>query len=216
MNIKSLKEDARRWGWARSIFMRVMRRLQKHLGIEIYSVRIRPLEANPPDPNLPSGFSLRILDRATLLAASEDPELDMFWAFVESALAHGGVAFGAFDGTTLVAYMWRTLSVAPHLDGVWVKVDRPYRYGYKAFTRPKYRGRHINAAVSFFSDAYFLERGYTKDIGLIDVSNLSSLETAKYKGNTSIGFAGYVKWFGRCFTFRTPAVRRTGVELFLR
>ena len=213
MNIESLKADVQRWGWARSIFIRVVRRLRNHL--QIYFIRVRPLAGNPPDPNLPSGVSLRILDRATLLAASEDPELDLSRAWVESALAHEGVAFGAFDGATLVAYMWRTLSVAPHLDGLLVKVDRPYRYGYKALTRPKYRGRHINAAVSFFSDAYFLERGYTKDIGFVDVSNVPSLETAKYKGNTSIGFAGYVKCFGRCFTFRTPAVRRTGFE-FLR
>ncbi len=208
MNIESLKGDVRRWGWARSIFIRVVRRLEKHL--QLYTIWTRPLTVNPPNPNLPSGVSFRILDRATLLAATEDPELDLSRAWVESALAHGGVAFGAFDGAILAAYLWRTVGMAPHLDGLWVKVDRPYRYSYKAFTRPKYRGRQINAAVSFFSDTYFLERGYTTDIQFVDLSNVPSLKTKKYKGNRSIGFAGYVKWSGRYFTFRTPAVRRTG------
>ena len=137
-------------------------------------------------------------------------------AWVESALARGGIAVGAFDGATLVAYLWFTLSVAPHyLDELWVKVTRPYRYAFKAFTRPEYRGTRINTAVSFFSDAYFLKRGYTKAIYCVEMSNISSLRAAKNKGDESIGFAAYVKWFGRYITFRTPMVMRTGFECFL-
>ena len=216
LKVESLKEVFRRWGWSRAMFILMMKGLGKILGIHIHSIWTRPLTSSPPDPNLPPGVSLRILDRATLLAASKDPELQMSCAFVESALARGDVAFGALDGTTLVAYMWRTVSVAPYADALWIKVEHPYRYGYNSFTRPKYRGRHINSALSFFSDAYFLERGYTKHINFVDVSNLSSLATRKYRAEERIGFAGYVKWFGRYFTFRTPAVRKTGFELFLR
>jgi len=198
------------------MFILMMKGLGKFLGLHIYSIWTRPLTASPPDLNLPPGVSLRILDRATLLAASKDPELQMSRAFVESALARGDVAFGAFDGTSLVAYDWRTLSAAPDWGGLWIKVDRPYRYAYKGFVRPKYRGRRINTAVAFFSDAYFLERGYTHGIYYVDVSNIPSLQASKYKGDKAVGFAGYVKWFGRYFTFRTPAVRKTGFELFLR
>lgn len=216
LKIESLKEDVRRWGWARAIFILMMKGLGKILGIHIHSIWTRPLAMNPPDPKLPPGVSLRILDRETLLAAIEDPELQLSRVFVESALARGDVAFGAFDGTTLVAYDWRTLSVAPYGDELWIKVDRPYRYAYKGFVRSKYRGRRISTAVALFSDAYFLERGYTHGIYYVDVSNIPSLQASKYKGDQAVGFAGYVKWFGRYFTFRTPAVRRTGFELFLR
>lgn len=214
MNNEWLREDVRRWGWARSIFIRVIKRLNKHLGIYVTSVRTRPLRTNPPNPNSPSGLSLRILDRATILAASEDRELDMSRAWVESALAYGGVAFGAFDGNTLVAYDWRTLDVAPHVDGFWIKVNRPYRYGYKAFVRREYRGKRIIFSLTCFSDAYFLKRGYTHAIHTIDVSNIPSLHASKYRGDKLIGFAGYVRWFGRYITFRTPAVIRTGFTFF--
>jgi hypothetical protein len=93
-------------------------------------------------------------------------------------------------------------------------VKNPYHYGYKGFTHPDYRGQRLNVAISFFSDAYFLARGYTYNVGLIDVCNMSSLATGKYKGNEAIGYAGYLKWFGRCLPYRTSRVKRTGFELF--
>jgi hypothetical protein len=43
---------------------------------------------------------------------------------------------------------------------------------------------------------------------------MSSLATGKYKGNEAIGYAGYLKWFGRCLPYRTSRVKRTGFELF--
>ena len=216
MNIELLREDVGRWGWVRSIYSRVIGRLGKHLGIHIYSIWTRPLVTNPPDTKLPPGISLRILDREMLLAAFEDSELGLSCEFVESALARGDVAVGALDGTTLVAYDWSTVSAAPDHDGLWTKINRPYRYGYNTFTHPKYSGKHLSTAISFFSDTYFLERGYTERIGYVDISNLPSLAARKHRGEERIGFAGYVKWFGCYFMFRTPAVKRTGFELFLK
>ena len=35
--------------------------------------------------------------------------------------------------------------------------------------------RRLDQALSFFSDAYFLERGYTQDIGFVDTHNLASV-----------------------------------------
>ncbi len=214
MNTRQLRIDVERFGWPASIFMRLMRRLQMHLGIHVYRVRIRPLRSDHPSQNLPPEFSLAIVDRDALLRASEDPVLLMTREFVEAALAREDVVFGAFAGDRLVAYNWRTLTAAPHTDGLWVRVKKPYRYGYKGFTHPDYRGQRLNMAISFYSDAYFLARGYTNDIGLIDVYNMSSLATAKYKGNEAIGYAGYLKWFGRCLTYRTSRVKRTGFEFF--
>jgi len=209
-----LRTDIERFGWLPSLFARVMRRLQKRLGVHVCRVRIRTLVADPPRPDLPAGIDLRVLSRDDLLRAIEDDTLSLSRGFVEAALERGDVAFGALDGDQLVSYMWRTLTAAPHVDGLWVRVDRPYCYGYKGFTHPGYRGLHLNPAISLFSDAHFLALGYTHNIGFIDVHNLSSLATRKYKGNVAIGYAGYVKWFGRCFTYRTPSVRRTGFEFF--
>lgn len=209
-----IRADIERFGLMRALRARFMRRLQKRFGVHVCRVKTRPLAHAPPDPNLPSGMRLSVLDKDDLLSACEDTALSLSREFVEAALERGDVSFGAFDGDRVVAYLWRTLTSAPHTDGLWVRVDEPYRYGYKALVLPEYRGRRLDAALSFFSDAYFLARGYTQDIGFVDTHNLASVAAEKCKGNVVIGYAGYVRWFGRCFPFRTPGVKRTGFEFY--
>jgi GNAT superfamily N-acetyltransferase len=194
--------------------MRVMARLQRYAGLYIYRIGVRPLIRHPPEPNLPSGISLRVVQREELLKAAGDPELDMPPDFVRGALARGDMAFGAFEGDRLVGYSWRTFTAAPHTEDLWIRVDRPHFGGYKAFTRPSYRGKRIHPAIALFSDAYLLERGYTAEVGVVDISNFSSLGTARFLGRQRIGFAGYVKWFGHYVQFRTSAVRKIGFEFF--
>ena len=208
------RTDVERFGWRASLIARLMRRLQKRLGVHVCRVRIRPLIADRPAAQLPPGLRVDRLDRETLHRACEDPEISLSREFVEAALERGDVSFGVLDGDRLVSYMWRTHTAAPHADGLWVRANRPYAYGYKGFTHPDYRGQHLNPAVSLYSDAYNVARGYTHNIGFIDVHNLSSLATRKYKGNVPIGYAGYVNWFGRCVTFRTPGVKKTGFEFY--
>ena len=214
VNLDQLRADVGRFGWTASISSRLLRRLLTHLGIHLCVVRTRALRSDPPNANLPLGIRLAILDRDQLLRTCNDEEMDLTHGFVDAALERGDVAFGALHEDRVVNYMWRTFTAAPHTDGLWIWVSKPYRYGYKGFTHPSYRGQYINAVVSFFSDAHFLERGYTYDIGFVAAHNMASLATSKRKGNTAIGYAGHVRWFGRCFPWRTRRVRETGFEFF--
>jgi hypothetical protein len=214
MNLDNLLADVRRWGWMRSLCIRVTIRLQRYTGLHIYRVGVRTLVRHPPAYELPSGITLRVAQPEELMKAADDPQLDLTPDFIRGALARGDVAFGAFDGECLIGYSWRTFTAFPHSDGVWARVDRPYFFGYKAFTRPSFRGKRIHAAVALFSDSYLLERGYLAEVGLIDIANFASLRLARYLHRRRIGYAGYVKWFGRVLPFRTPAVKRIGVELF--
>lgn len=214
--LNSLQADVRRWGWLRSLFMRVMSGLRRYAGIHICRVGVRPLVRDAPAPVLPGGIHFRILRPEELLEATTDPELRMDRDFVRAALARGDMAFGAFEGDRLVGYSWRSFTAAPHFDGLWAGIARPYFCGYKAFTRPSHRGRRIHVAVALYSDAFLLERGYTAEVGLVDIANFASLRTASVLGRRKIGYAGYVKLFGRCIPFRTSAVRKIGLELFER
>ena len=210
-----LRVDAERWGWARSFYMRVMRYVRTYLGLHIFLIRTRPLVEDRPDPPvLPPGVALRILGRDELFAATKDPELGISDDFVCAALGRGDTAFGAIEGDAVVAYTWRARNAAPLGDGLWVKVDRPYRYGYKAFTRPSHRGLRLSPAISLFSDADGLKSGYTHSIAYIETSNWATLAAGKRKGYSAIGLAGYLKWFRLCVAFRTPAVRKVGLEFF--
>jgi len=69
-------------------------------------------------------------------------------------------------------------------------------------------------ALSLLSDDYFLERGYTAEVGFSEISNFPGIAAADFIGRRRVGFAGYVKWFGRAVPFRTAGVKRIGFELF--
>lgn len=216
MKFDSLRADVRYWGWLRSLLIRVMSRLGRHTGLRIYRVNVRPLVRRAPEPTLPGDISLRVVKPEELLTAADDPELDIHPDFVRDALARGDMAFGAFEGDRLVGYTWRTFTCAPHVDGLWVRVDRPYQYSYKAFTRPSHRRRRIHVAITFFADIYLLERGYTAEVGLVEISNFASLAVADSLGRQRIGYAGHMSWFGNPISFRTPAVKKIGVGLLER
>jgi hypothetical protein len=160
------------------------------------------------------GIAVRLARPEELLRAAGDPALDMSPDFVRSALARGDFAIGAFEGDRLVGYAWRTFAAAPDVDGLWVRVEPPCHYLYKGFTLPSHRGRHIQVAIPLFSDRFFLEQGYTSEVGIVDIANFASINNGKRLGRRKIGYAGYVKWFGRCFPFRTPGVRKIGFEFF--
>lgn len=206
--------DVRRWSWKRAVLIRVISMLRRYAGLHIYRINVRPLVRPSAEPRLPSGITVRIVPPEDLLKAADDPELDLSLDFVRDALARGDMAFGAFEEDRLVGYTWRTFTAAPDRDGLWVRVSHPYQYSYKAFTRPSHRRKRIHVAITFFADAYLLERGYAFEVGYMEPSNFASIGVAGFLGRRRIGYAGYVSWFGRRIPFRTPAVRKIGAELF--
>jgi hypothetical protein len=208
--LKNFRADVKRWGFLRSVFGRVTLLLQRFAGLNVQWVLVRDLVRPLAESHLPDGIALRVVQAEELLKAAGDPELDMDSEFVHGALARGDIAFGAFDGDSLVCYSWHAFAPAPHVEGVWVRFDPPYHYVYKAFTRPSYRGRRILAAVALFSDSYLLDRGGVAQVACTGVHNFASLAAQKVAGSRRIGLAGYVKWFGVFIPFRTPAVKKSG------
>lgn len=209
MDIQRFRQKASRFGWRAAITAGAIRRLKNGLGIHLVRVRVRSLRPMLPELNLDPELTLSLLDRLTLLKACQDPTLSLPRDFVESALARGDVCFGVLHKDRLVAYAWRTFASAPYVNDLWVRINPPYRYGYKAFTHPEYRGQRLNTAVDLYSDKHFLERGYLQDIAYVDADNLESLAAGKFKGSTNVGWAGHLRWFGRSIPFHSAGVKRT-------
>lgn len=208
MDIDSLRADARRWGWGRSLWSRVLSRMLRLAGLSVYQIHLRPLAGS--EPSSPRGIALRVVQPEELHRATADPELDLGADFVRGALGRGDLAFGAFEGDRLVGYTWRTFTAAPAFDGLWISVDRPYQYSYKGFTRRSHRGRDLHAAITCLADRHLLAQGYTAEVGIADVSNFAGLGLARRMGRRRIGYVGRLKWFGARSVFRTPAVKRLG------
>ena len=209
-----LRADAQRWGWTRVVLARLAQSLRDRAGIHFYGVNLRPLDARPPAPALPPGIRVCRVPAETLLRAAEDPELDLDRGFMREALARGDLCFGALEGGRLVSYAWRSLGTAPARDGMWVRIAPPFHYAYKAFTLPAWRGRHLHIAVSLASDEHFRASGRGAEVGFNEITNYAIRAAADYLGRRRIGYAGYLKWFGRRIPFRTRAVEKIGFEFF--
>jgi hypothetical protein len=217
MDLHALLVDASRAGWLPALLARVTARLQKSLGLWIYRVNIRQLGEPAAHPaRLPEGItSVRALTEADLLEGANDDDLELEPAFVRSALARGDLSWGAFEGDKLVGYTWRSPALAPFRGDLWIRIGYPLHYVYKSYTRTTHRGKGIHIAITRVADQHMLEMGRPAEVGFIDISNLQSLRAARSLGRRKVGWAGYLKIFRRCYTFRTPGVAATQTEFFV-
>lgn len=114
-----------------------LRKLETRLKVHIVWIAGAELRPSDRPQELPDGLSMTLLHEHprvdSLLSTSEGLSL----SFIKGAFERGDIAAGIqAAGGTLVAYVWRTFTQAPHTNGVWVRVRRPTVYGYKAFTHP--------------------------------------------------------------------------------
>lgn len=183
-----------------------MSRLKPWLTLCRVHVRI----LNPDHDAAPAAEAIRVAlaTRDELMRAADDPQMGLRGASIDAALARGDICAATFVNDRMVSYVWRSFSTAPHVDGLWVEFERPYRYSYKAFTLPDYRGQHLQDDTVRLTDAMCVERGYPYAIGFVETHNFASLRADTRHGNQHIGWAGYIKLFGRVYPFRSPGARR--------
>lgn len=210
--LDGLREDARRWGWTRSIYVRVMERVQPVLHVS--AVMVRPLSGSLELPDLPGQFSVRIASRDDLDRAMHDPRMDLDPGFVERALARGDFCSAVFDCERMVAYSWNAFGPTPHGEDLCVDFDPPAGYSYKAFTHPDYRGRRLQNAVAWRARSRYLERGRTMVLSFVDTHNLASLASSRHRPNEVVGFAGYLDLRSAILPFRSPGAKRYGFRFF--
>ena len=207
MPFDRLKEDVQRWGFAKSLYIRVMRRLQEWLRFRLFVVHTRLLDPDAPRNPIPEDCSVRVLDEHELQEFSRNPELGLSDAFISAASARGDVCFGYLERDDLVAYTWVANKTAPAEDGFWVLFRPEYSYGYKALTLPSHRGQHLQEHIVHLTDRWQTAHGRRYNIDYIDTLNLASIAADRRYGNRPVGYAGYLRWFGSRVPFHSPGVR---------
>ncbi len=212
--IASLRKHIRRWGLLRTTYNLVLRIGSDILGIHVFVARCRRTTNDVASPHNSSELVFRLIEQDELDQFAANDELLLDKKFVREARKRGDLAFGAFDGPQLVAYVWRAMTFAPHTDDVWARVRQPYCYSYKSYARPDYRGKRIVPGLILYSDQAMLDKGYTHRVGFVALSNFASLAMGNSMGSTVLGRFGYVHWFGRYYFFRSKAVADIGLELY--
>ena len=213
---KALRMDCRRYGIGRTLVGRLAWQLERWCGFQIYRIGCRPLNAIELDPReCPPELHLKLLTPEELLEASSDPSLDLPRPVAEASIARRDVVVGAFKDSILIAYVFASMELAPHDDYFLVRVTKPFRYSFKNFTRPEYRGRGVSHFVNNFPERNkaCMERGCTDSIFFIALSNLPSLKAnSKLLGTAWIGWTVNGQTFGRRWSIRSRGSRQAGFQ----
>jgi hypothetical protein len=203
----------RRWGWRRTLYRELMLALHRLFDLRLFVLHVRSQAADPPEVPLPPGRRVRLLERDDLVRASVDPRLDMPPRFVEEALGRGDLGVGVFEGERLISYLFRAFAATPAGEGVWIRFEPPYRYGYRGFTLPEHRGEHLQDALAYYTDRLCIERGRTHGLSLIETHNFPSLAADRRRGNVPVGHAACFRIGPRWFIWNSPGARRHRIRL---
>ena len=208
-----------RWGLAAALHAVVFSHLRWWFGLRIYGIYTRPLDMSADAEPAMAGFSFRRFQGAdveALIACAKRPGLDMREEFVREALDKGDVCDAVLFGDEVVAYNWSAFTPTHDVEGVFVGFGENYRYGYKAFTLPDYRGLHLLRIFRHVRDRYcMVTRGCTHAISYVALDNRSSIHYMLSIGNRRIGIAGFLKRGPIFWPFRTPGARRHGFRFFM-
>ncbi len=204
-----IRSNYARWGAQRALHISLMNLLGR-IGFQLVYVYTRALVDYSNAPFEEDGIAYRSLTKTDLRKASLDLELDLTPEFLTRAWSRGDLCCGAFHGDKLVSYAWRSGVEAEHVPGLKVVVANNCRYGYKAFTRPEYRGRGIYPRLTGLEDREYIKRGKTTVIAFSASHNYASRELDKKLGNRTIGLAGYWKIGKHFLLFHTPGVKKHG------
>jgi len=170
-------------------------------------VLVRSMQTQIDQDEVPEGILIRKADRSDLLAALQYwPASALSSSFIHAASERGDICIAAFWENRLVAFVWRSFTTAPHTPDIYVEVQPPYWYTYKMMTHPEFRGEGLGGMLTRFGDRFCAGSDCHSGVGFIETHNYSSLRANMKIGSRCVGFAGYIKIFGRPFTFRTRGV----------
>jgi len=177
---------------------------------------MRPIQHASEHLSASAEFTTRIATEDDLAQACSEMSDQLSQDFVDAAFMRGDICCAVFKGPRMVCFQWSSFATAPVAQGLWVEFNKRYRYGYKTFTRPEYRGRRLSGMVNRFDDAQCNARGCTHTISYVETHNYASLAFGERLGNQRVGYAGYVRLFNRTYPFRTTGVKRHGFRFYRR
>lgn len=190
-----------------------MHQAARHGDMHVLRVFARPLRDAARSAPLP-GVDVRPLGEEELVAWRRDPELDLREGMIREVYRRGDRCLGALYGAALVGYVWFAYGIAPHVDGIWVKVPPRVVYRFKAFVRASYRGRGIAPALYDAADPLIAKPGLDTVVDCIALQNRPSIAATLRSGSRPLGAVGYWRVGSRFLSFHSPAVRRLGLRFY--
>ena len=161
---------------------------------------------------LPAEFHSEFLSARQLRQYSRDPQCDLAADFVEEAVAGGDQCYAVLHGATLVTYSWYSTRPTIASDGLTINISPEYVYGYKGYTHPRYRGRHLHAIEVSRAIQEYLNRGFRGSVAYVESHNFASLKSCYRTGHRDVGRAFVVGLCRRCLVLADRGCREFGVS----
>ena len=209
---ETVRDDIRRWGIRRAFAIQLFSRASPRLILS--NVYLRDL-TRPTEHRVDPALTYRVLSEDDLAKAREALPSEFPERFLKDARARGDLCIGAYDGSRLAAYVWRAYRVA-RINDFLIELPAGVRYGYKAYTRPEYRGRHIQTSLVVAMEHVCLQRGVRKSLSFIDVHNYSSIRSNDRREPRWAGRILFLRIGGQQRAWLSPAAKRLGIRLTSR
>lgn len=170
------------------------------LGFHVHYLRVTADRYPPADqkpPVIPPGYVVRLVTRADLLPFVDSVE-GLSAAFLEDAFSSNDECAASFHGEELVGFSFTKRDRAPVTDQIDVVVPPGFRYGYKAWTHPDHRKRHLSRMMSYVMRVEGNRPHEERGISYIETHNYRSLLRSHRNITDRAIPMGYVGWFTFC------------------
>jgi hypothetical protein len=211
--ISSVRHVVRRLGWSHALLWSCST-IGRRASIHIFVITTHPIDG--PIPNLTQNLAeleARFLTTEEIVHFASDDRERYSSSFATEALARGDRCFGIIDNDRLVCYCWYAADAAPVFDDIQVAVDRPFIYGYNAFTAPTHRGRGLHILGISAAARELRPEGFTSIAAYIEADNVAPLMSAQKMGERFIGYVFLYRAFGKFHWFATPGCRSIGFRV---
>ncbi len=187
-----------------------VRALNRFFFLRIFvGLELSPSSLRAPAATLAPGWRCLVADRPLLDAASGDPELDLAPGFVDAAWRKSDECVVVLDDGEVASYCWLSNRPTVLEPGLSLSFASAWSYAYKAFTRPRHRGRRLLAVSLSEGLRRSIAAGGAGLLTVIEDINFSSLKAFQRVGFREIGRAyilgwrepAWVKHTGRCRDF---------------
>lgn len=214
--VSRVRHVVRRLGWSHALLW-LCSAIGRRASIHIFVITTHPIDGAVSNltQNL-AELEARFLTSEEIVRFASDDRERYSPAFASEGLARRDRCFGIVEGGCLICYCWYALGAAPVFEDVEVVVDRPFVYGYNAYTDPAHRGRGLHI---FGIDAAALDlrpEGFSTITAYIEADNVAPLMSARKMGERFVGFVVLSRLFGRFRWYATPGCREGGFRVCRR
>ncbi|NKB98070.1 MAG: hypothetical protein GKR90_06175 [Pseudomonadales bacterium] len=182
-----------------------MTRLEKWLNFHVVLINSRPLDPSRNRPPILEGDQVLIYKPIEMLGYVSE-QLQISESFLRERAETADVCVCYLRDSSLLAYVWLGFDRIPMEASLFVTVQKPYVYSYKAFTHPSHRGKQLQNRLGELNDTWLTARGYKFNIDYIKTHNYASLVADRRYGNKAVAYLAFWKIGDRTLVLHTSGL----------